>query len=287
VIVYFDAVKFDGTKPSIAEKLPAPVADGFFTPEKLPWNYVSKLQQGPDAEHFRIGGTYDLIFGGGLVRTMTLTTLVGTETDEGVGNESFIGAIGTVDKDQILPSLSLKQDYYVVRHHHDQQGANATATSKAVFAYLEEGPTRFDIQEQIVDLLKERMLVLATAPQRTAAEHSAPYVRIKAFHLPDGSPRYYASAEWYQGAQITDTTYSIAAWITAVPKLQIMALEPRTFGYGGDEPELLNVLDLGDGMAGVILSISRGESVETDLFEYRDGVDLKRMRILQSIAFGE
>lgn len=292
VIVYFDAVKFNGTKPSIAEELPPPVANGFFTPKKLPWSYVAKLQQGPDAEHFKIGDQYDLIFGSGLIRTITLTTLVGAETDEGVGNDSFIGALGTVDQDDDLPYLNFSEDYYIARRHNKGLSANlstaATAETGTLGAGLELGPVRFDIQTQIVELLKDRMRALATAPQRNAAERSAPYVRIKAFHLHDGSLRYYASAEWYQGTQITDTTsYSIAGWITADPKLQIMALEPRTFGYGADEPELLNVLDLGDGKTGVILSISQGESIETDLFEYRDGVDLKQMRVLQSIAFGE
>lgn len=227
-----------------------------------------------------------------MVRTITLTTLVGTETDEGVGNDSFIGALGTVDKDDDLPPLDLTVDYYIVRHPHNRQSVSvsttATAQTGTLGAYLEPGPVRFDIQTQIVELLKEQMRALANPAQRSAAEKAAPYAKVQAFHVSDGSVRYYASAEWYKDAQITDTnSYSIAAWIASEPKLQILTLEPRTFGYSGDEPKLLNVIDLGHGKMGIVIFISRGESVETDLVEYHEGVDLQHMRRLQSIAFGE
>jgi len=50
---------------------------------------------------------------------------------------------------------------------------------------------------------------------------------------------------------------------------------------------LLNVVDLGDGKTGIIVNITGEDSAEIDLMEYRDGVDTKRMRVLQSIASGE
>jgi len=40
----------------------------------------------------------------GKIATVTLTTLVGTETDEQVGNDSFIGALATLD-DEDVPYL--------------------------------------------------------------------------------------------------------------------------------------------------------------------------------------
>ena len=52
-------------------------------------------------------------------------------------------------------------------------------------------------------------------------------------------------------------------------------------------PNLLNVVDLGDGKTGIIVNITGEDSAEIDLMEYRDGVDTKRMRVLQSIASGE
>jgi hypothetical protein len=117
VIVYFDAVKFNNTVPSVAERLPNPVADGFLMPEKLPWAYVAKLQEGPDTEHFKIGDKYDLLFGSGKVAPITLTMTVGTEGDEGVGNDSYIGALATLDdKDG---EFLLSKNYYVVYRHGD------------------------------------------------------------------------------------------------------------------------------------------------------------------------
>jgi hypothetical protein len=158
----------------------------------------------------------------------------------------------------------------------------------STYAYLEPGPVRFDVQTQIADLLTSRMKVLATEAARRATERVSPLVEVKAFHLSDGRLRYYASAGWYSGAQATDdNSYSIGAWFSPEPTLHIIALEPRTSGYQGDEPKLLNIIDLGGGKTGAIVFISSGESIETDLLEYRDGVALKDMRVLQSIATGE
>jgi hypothetical protein len=97
IVVYFDAVQFHGTIPSEAEKLPCPIEMGFFCPVKLPASYIAQFQNGPNAEHFVLGDKYDLILDGNSVVTVTLTTLVGAESDEGVGNDSFIGALATLD----------------------------------------------------------------------------------------------------------------------------------------------------------------------------------------------
>jgi hypothetical protein len=100
IVVYFDAVHFGGTVPSEAEKIPCPVQVGVFCPVKLPLSYIAQFQQSPGAEHFSVGDKYDLLLDSGSVVTVTLTTLVGFESDEGVGNDSFIGALATVDKDK-------------------------------------------------------------------------------------------------------------------------------------------------------------------------------------------
>src|SRR5438093_2839009 len=78
ILVYFDAVKFNGTIPSEAEKIPCPVAVGLFCPVKLPASYIAQFQKGPNAEHFALGDKYDLIVDNSIA-TVTLTTLVGFE----------------------------------------------------------------------------------------------------------------------------------------------------------------------------------------------------------------
>jgi len=47
------------------------------------------------------------------------------------------------------------------------------------------------------------------------------------------------------------------------------------------------VVDLGGGRTGIIVTRSGEDSNSTDLVEYRDGVDLGQMRVLQSIGAGE
>jgi hypothetical protein len=289
VIVYFDAVKFEDTLSTNSEELAPPVAGGFFRPVRVPESFAVRFQKGPSAEHFALGDKYDLLLDGGVVKTVTLTTLVGAETDEGIGNDSFLGAVATLSKDDIGFQFMTK-DYYVLRRHHESatNGHDKLSPVQTAYAYLEDSSVRFNIQTQIADLLTQRMQTLATEAARRAIDRVSPYIEVKAFHLPDGSLRYYASAEWNPGMQATDdNSYSIAAWLSPKPTLHIIGIEPRTFGYQGDEPKLLNVIDLGGGKTGVIFFISAGESIETDLLEYRDGAVLKDMRMLQSIAFGE
>ena len=287
VIVYFDAVRFKGTLSSNSRELAPPVASWFFDPVRLSESYAVRFQNGTGAEHFSLGDKYDLLLDRGTVATVALTTIIGAETDEEIGNDSFIGALATLNKDDV-PVMS--SNYYVLRRHHELKDRNRKSPTipETDLAGLENGPVRFDIQTQIVDLLTQRMKTLAPEAERRAAERLSPVVEVQAFHIADGSLRYYASAQWNSGEGITDpTSYALAAWIAPLPTMHILSLEPRTFGYGFDEPKLLNVVHLGGGRTGMIVAISAGESIEADLFEYSDGTDLKHMRLLQSMAAGE
>jgi hypothetical protein len=287
VIVYFDAVKFEGALASSGHEIAPPIAMAFFHPVRVPAAFAARFKES-NSEHFALGDKYDLLLGGGLVRTVTLSMLVGAETDEEVGNDSFLGALATLDKES---ATFLDKNYYVVRRHLENQNKGdkeKPPNPDATYAYLEEEPVRFDVQTQIVDLLTQRMKALATDAQRRSAERISPVVQVQSFRVADGTLRYYASAEWHSGTRITDKdSYAVAAWIAPQPTLHILAMEAQTFGYAYDEPKLLNVIDLGGGRTGMIVTISAGESIETGLFEYHDGSDLKHMRLLQSIAAGE
>ena len=107
----------------------------------------------------------------------------------------------------------------------------------------------------------------------------------------DGSVRYYVRAEWKSGNESNDTsTYLLAAWISHLPMLHILAVEKRTSPYSGIEhglPNLLNVVDLGDGRTGIIVDIKGLDSTQLDLKEYRDGANVRSMRVIQSISSGE
>jgi hypothetical protein len=172
VVVYFDAVKFEGTMSSNARKIANPAASAFFSPVELPESYIERFQKRPIGEHFAIGDRYDLLLGG-TVATIKLTSLVGCETDEEVGN-----------------------DYYAVRRHQEPQSDRAQPKSSAQYlkhAGLRDEPVRFDIETRIAEILNLRMKMEATDAERRVAGNVSPAFKVQPFQVADGSLRYYCS----------------------------------------------------------------------------------------------
>jgi hypothetical protein len=289
IIVYFDAVKFNGTVPSIAEKLTDPVVAGFFMPVKLPWAYVAKLQQKPGAEQFKLGDRYDLVLSCDEVAPVTLTTMLGTEGDEPVGNDSYIGALATIDNDR---DRMIFKGYYAVRRHRDiPEDESKRLRTPGVCAGLEDEPVRFDFQSQIVDLLTQRMKTTASEAEQSAAHGISPIFNVQEFRLADGTLRYYARAAWKSGnADEVKSIFALAAWIAPEPTLHALAVQTRTSPYDGLDsvlPNLLNVVDLSEGRTGIIVAIIGEDEASTRLLEYRDGLDFQHMRVIQYIGAGE
>ena len=290
VIIYFNSVKFNGTLPAKAEEIANPVVDGFFTPMELPANYIAQFLKEPDAESFALGDKYDLILDEGHVATVTLTKLVGAETDEDVGNDSYIGAVATVQNHDLI---FLSNTIYAVRRHKQLPNASVASSfdpAKNVYPGLEKVPVRFDIQTKIVNLLIQQVEKTASATMRGAIEHLSPTFEVQSFHLANGKLRYYAQASWNMGTGThMKTVCAIAAWVSPSPELHILSTEPRNSSYDGVgfTASLVNVVDLGEGRTGFVVSRAGEDSVSTDLVEYRDGVDLSQMQVLQSISTGE
>jgi len=292
IIVYFDGVKFNGTMPTSGHKLAPAIAERFFDPVELAASYVAQFQKGPKIEHFALGDQYDLLADYDEVVTVTLTTLVGSEMDEEVGNDSFIGALATVDEHD-LPYL--RKNHYVLRRHREPPAGKSNNMPKpnAVYAGLQVEPIPFDIQKQIVMLLNEGMKSKATETERKEAVHLSPSFLAQAFRLADGTLRYYARAEWGLGEEGTEgrkTVYALGAWVGPLPRLHILAWEKRTSPYDGISsvlPDLLNVVNLGGGKTGIIVGISGEDSGSLGLFEYRDGTSLRDMVLLHAIGSGE
>jgi hypothetical protein len=294
VVIYFDAVKFEGTASSIARSIAPPVADDFFEPMELPASYIIRFQKTPNAEHFSLGDRYDLLLGNGLVATVKLTTVVGCETDEPVGNDSYVGALATIE-DKDLHGL-LTKGYYAVRRHEGTQrngveakpDANAGA---AKYAVLLDGPVPFDVESQLAELLTSRMKAEASDAEKKAIGKVSPALKVQSFQLADGSLRYYVRAEWNTGKDPTGmSNYLLAAWVAPLPTLHSLALEKRTSPYGGINdglPDLLNVVGLGTGKTGIILSIRGEDNSELTLREYKDGASAEKMPVAQSIGAGE
>jgi hypothetical protein len=196
--------------------------------------------------------------------------LIGCETDEGVGNDSYIGALATLN-DRDLPYF--KKDYYALRRHRNPQQKRPSAIP-TVWVRLENEPVEFNIQSEIVALLIDRMRILATDTQRHRAESTSPVFNAQAFRLADGSLRYYARAFWKPLKDLDRTSFALGAWVAPLPKLHLVAVEARTCGYEDFEcvvPNLLNVVNLG-GKTGLILSNHGDEYTGLSLVEYGDGL---------------
>jgi hypothetical protein len=290
IVVYFDAVKFEGTLNPNSAKLAAPLAERFFDPVEIPPTYAARFSKKPAAEHFALGDQYDLILDENHIATVTLTTLVGCETDEGVGNDSYTGALATVND---VDLLFFRKDYYVLRRHEKGKDIGTESAMLAVWGRLEDEPVPFDIQTRIVTLLNDSMKTTASASERQQAESISPKFAVQSFRQADGTLRYYARAAWSSGEEHTENEkiiYALGAWIAPLPTVHILAIETRNNPYDAFEsvlPSLLNVVDLGGGRTGVIVGMSGNDSSSLDLVEYRDGADLGHMRTLQSIGAGE
>ena len=212
---------------------------------------------------------------------------MGFESDEAVGNDSFIGALATLEKDK-EDWLYFTKAPLAVRRHREQPnlGGQAREEIRTVSAGLLDEPVRFDIQSRIVRLLKDRMSTTASDAKRREAETVSPSFAVQQFHLADGSLRYYARAGWRseRGSQ-SKLIYGLGAWIAPLPTLHVQAVES---GAGFEYlPDLLNVIDLRGGKTAVVISQHGDDSESVSLVEYRDGVDLRHMRIFQSIGAGE
>lgn len=287
VVVYFDTVKFNGTMPATASRIDRPRAEGFLSPVALPAGYLAKFQKRPGMERFAIGARYDLLLDSGRVATITLTTLVGDEGDEGTGGQSFIGAIGTVAK---AGRRFFTKDYYAVRRHNASRPPAPTARPRqpAPKAGLGDTVVQSDTKAGIARLLTERLKADTDAAARGAAETVEPLVSVQEFRTAEGKLRYYAAATWPFSQGPGRSAYKLAGWLATKPTLQLLAVETCLCEIDTPQlPRLLNVVDLGRGRTGVIVEIKGEYMWEFALYEYRDGLDFRKMRLLQTMGVGD
>jgi len=172
VVVYFEAVKFKGTFPAGAASMAVPIADAFFTPKALPADSLAGFQKERGGERFAVGDLYDLLLDGGRVATITLTTLIGFESDEFVGNDSYIGALGIVAPED-LPFFT--KDYYVVQHHQARRAGATRPTRQPVLFASGNEPVSLDVQARVTSLLREHLATGAPTAVRIEMEQTSPF----------------------------------------------------------------------------------------------------------------
>jgi hypothetical protein len=263
------------------------VVAGFSSPFELPPSYIARFQKRSGAEHFKIGDRYDLLTGTGEV-AITLTTLIGTESDEAIGGDSFLGALATVkDEADLLQS----RGYYAVRRHESDSSSVQRGLEQHQLAALFDGPVPLNMQTRIAALLTRRMKRDAPEAIGQEAVAAALAFQVQAFQLAGGRLRYYVRANWTPSARSNaapgraNAIYALNAWLTPPPSLHILVTEPSEEWPAS--PPILNVVDLGNGRTGIISHGWTGDGSVVGLWEYRDGVSFSKMRCLQCIDFGE
>jgi hypothetical protein len=201
--------------------------------------------------------------------------LVGTEGDEEVGNDSYIGALARVAQPD---DLYLTKDYYAVRRHRPVSTPEHIPTSASEYAHIVDQPLRFSLQSRIVALLTQRMKAIVKPEEWTRLQNVSPRFSVQSFYLSNGGLRYYAKLDWNSHVVGNDESNDVlAAWLAPAPTLRILAVETR-WSSGADLPALHNVVDLGEGRTGAIVSSFGEDSGALRLLEYRDGISLPQMR---------
>jgi hypothetical protein len=288
VIVYFQAVKFGDTFPADAQTIPTPIADAFFTPKVVGASALTKFQQALGAERFAIGDRYDVLLGNGRTGTITLRTLVAFESDEFVGNDSYIGALGALASED-LPFVT--GDYFVVRRHQVTSraaGANRSTGQPASFSRLVTDPVSQDVQTEVTALLRKRLTTAVGVPTGIQSEidRTQPSsLRVKQLTLVDGSVRYHVWADF----RLRQTCLAASAWVGSQP-LRIVAIEEPLCELNGldpIEPQIRNVVDLGERRVGLVVDFQGGDGRSLRLLEYRDEAGFADMQELQSVSAGE
>jgi len=237
-------------------------------------------------QHFAVGDRYDLLLDSGKVAAITLTRLVGDEGDEGTGGQSFIGAIGTIAK---TGRRFFTRDYYAVTRHSTSRPAKTTH-ARAVLPKAGLGDTSVDADTRthLAALFTERLKADSDSVARSAAEGVEPSLSVQQFKTADGTPRYYAAATWPFAQSQERSAYKLGAWLTTKPTLKMLAVETCLCEVDTPQlPRLLNVVDLGRGRTGLIVEVKGQYLWEFGLYEYRDGVNLRKMRVLQMTGVGD
>lgn len=281
IVVYFATAHFHDTNPPSSRKIAPPKADGFFDPVSLSRSDVERFRTDTATEHFAIGDRYDLVLDNGHVARVTLTSLVGFMSDEQIGNDSYVGALGQVSREDMR---FFTKDYYVLRPHAPAQRDRALRGGLASDA---ESPS---VDSAIAQIVRARLSADTNVARSGGQALPFTFSGATALTLADGTRRYYARALF--GSKDDGPCANIEAWVAPEQGRRGMrtlaaAAHGCRYDMPKDLPELLNVADLGDGRIALIVEFLHEDGRSLLLYEYRDGATLAEMRVLQSISAGE
>lgn len=271
-IVYFEAVHFAGTYPKTAKPLVPPVPTAFFNPEEVGASTISRFVSGPGRERFALGDQYDLLLDGGRVASLSLSKLVAFHSDEGSGNDSYIGAIGQVSNSDLA---LVTNDYYALRRHVNAAEASASSLRQALGSAQLLPSVPPDVSTASLRLLAKRLNGGAVSSRR-----------LQAFVTASGDRRYFAIGR----SGSADSCATLRAWLAPTPSLHVIAADRLPYCDDdtlADGTEILNVVDLGRQRTGLIVILRGRGGMGLQLVQYQDGRDLEHMRRWQRISYGD
>lgn len=281
VVMYFGTAHFRDSVPASARKIRPPKASAFFDPEEMSLADIERFRDSTSTERFAVGDRYDLVLDGGHVATVTLSSLVGFESDEQVGNDSYVGAIATIAAPD-LPFFTM--DYYAVRPLGESRG-------RASRVGIERAPPSAQTRSRIASVLRAALSADSDSTVRQDAR-TLPLVvsDVTTLRLADGSRRYYARGIMSSTGGTACT--KVEAWLApsrdrAGVRLLIADASSCRFDIPDEAPNVLNLVDLGRGRIAVIAELPGADGRSLAMFEYTDGVPLSRMRVLQTFGVSE
>jgi len=253
-VTYFEPVHF-GTLPTRDNQLVQPRTPDFFGPRPIAAADLERVRPAA-GEPFRIGGRYDVLAADGGTVSMVLTSLVKFHTDEGIGNDSYIGALGRV----AAPDLAKLRSNYVVIRRPDSPGP-----ARGSRAGLTEGP--------VPSTAAARLLAIVGGTKVIAAQP---------FTTAGGDARQFVLATVGTGRECRTRL----TWLTGQPDSRVLGSEDLPFCgstlYAG--LRLRAVVDMGYGRTGLVVVLQSAGGKEVKLVEYGDGLKLEEMRVWQTIS---
>lgn len=282
VVIYFEAVQFRGAFPRNARNIAKPAADIMFPPQAVSADSLALLQKEGGLEPFATGDRYDLLLDTGHVATMTLTTLIAAEGDEQTGNDSYIGALGTVPTEDLQ---YFTQRYYAVRRHGMRR--TISVPRQATFAGLSNRPVARTTKDRVALLIHERLKGDKTQDHPDVQRFPPKVERLQAFAISGGGRRYFASAT--QRSAVACAVFN--GWFAATPTLHVLtAGRSRStceLGHDTSPPRLLSALEIGGGRTGLVVDVTEYDGRSLYLLEYEDGKNFDQMRTLWFLRAGE
>ena len=258
LVAYFEAVHF-GTLPTRDNQFVQSRTPDFFGPRPIAEAELERVRPAA-GEPFRIGDRYDVLTADGGAVPMTLTSFVKFHTDEGVGNDSYIGALGRIT----TPDLAkLRGNYFVVRRR--------------------DGPTM--VRGSRAGLTEARVPPAGLTPKLLEIVGAAKLIAAQPFTTAAGEARQLIIAGVGAGPECRTRV----AWLTGQPESRVVGTEDRPFCgstlYAG--LRLRAVIDMGNGRTGLVIVLSGAGGRAVKLVEYVDGSKLADMRVWQTLSVGD